>query len=237
MTLDFRGFTLEQGQLESGNLLGVIGRNVTVKNGTLRGGDTSTGLQGRSLSTASPGLVVDNMVIGTGASIAGDGNVVRNSVVDNGLFLGKNNVVRDSRILNGVSSGGGSVIANNIISVGAQWQREAILVTQNGTIIEGNTIFCENCRRRGISVRGDGNRIAHNTIRGTVPFVNAPTMAIDIEGAQNQVDSNTVMPGGWDIGIKFHSSGNFHGGNRIAADVLMDAGTTTQTDWGGDVLY
>ena len=86
-----------------------------------------------------------------------------------------------------------------------------------------------------ILVNGRQNLVRDNTIR-----VDGLTeAAIQVNDRANVLEANIVLPvPGGDratVGIQFTADGNSFGNNRLGALVPVDVGSTTQTNWGGNV--
>ncbi len=233
-TLDFRGFEINGPTSLMGTMVHITGNHVTLRNGAVLGGDSEE--EGSAvLAGAVDGTTLENMLVAYGGAYLQAG--VRSRILATRINLGvlavnDTSVVANSDILGSISvSGDGSEVRNNRFYGDAGSADACISVTGSRNKVLGNSIPCI---ADGISILGNGNRIASNILDGWQGY--AGGVGILVQGTGNQVDSNAVMPGSFGTCIQFNTVGNFFGGNRCSA-IVPYAGTAGQTDWGSNITY
>jgi hypothetical protein len=225
VTLDFRGFEIEDEEFAYGHTIRVSGSNVTLLNSNrIAGADCAE--QGGSAIVAfsdASNVRLDNMQNIECVSILGPGGTVVNSAIDK-LRMGVRSVVENSYISYSVRvSSDSSIRFNRILGYGASSE---IIVNGDGSVIQGNFITEATA---GIRIDGAGNVIENNVI---IPF-SPGDWGIWIVGTANIVDANIVPLYG---GIGFDGTGNFFGNNRVALAGGF-IGTEGNIDWGGNVSF
>jgi hypothetical protein len=229
VTLDFRGFEIEDEDLVYGHTIRVTGSNVTLLNSSgVTGVDCIEG-QGTAIVAMqdASNVRLDNMRNIHCVSILGSGGKVVNSAISYLRLIGDRNVVEYSTINGTVTVGSASSVRFNRIFSGMRGGGE-IWVNGDGNVIQGNFNAETDL---GIRVRGAGNIIKDNILLSAFD----DGAGIWIDGNANIVDANIVLPM-FDDGIFFTGTGNFFGNNRVSAATPF-SGTAGQIDWGGNVSY
>ena len=155
---------------------------------------------------------------------ANGASLQRNSIDCNrgrcAAFIGDDNRVTDNKMIpyqGGVIrfEGDGNIVVNNVIDAS-----NAIDVLE------------------WVFVKGDSNVLRANTVL-LGGFVGEPIFSIN--GTANTLDGNIAASPflGFraPVGMEFTADGNFYGNNRMAAQIPFALGSTTQTNWGGNVGY
>ena len=111
----------------------------------------------------------------------------------------------------------------------------ALIVQGAGNLVERN--FFGPSDSTSILVNGRHNLVRDNTIQ-----VDGLTeAAIQVNNGANVLEANIVLPiPGGDratVGIQFTADGNSFGNNRLGALVPVDVGSTTHTNWSGNVGF
>ena len=230
---DLNGFGLFDDP--SGNLflLNVTGARVTIRNGTIEGGDVFD-RQGLPLVVTGPDVLIEN-ITATYIGAWGSHGLVRDChVTKDGVGLGPGSTLENSHLDCGL---------NTCIIVGSDAMVRFNTISDSGATagieIRGDNVLVEsNVLTRGggpsIVVIGNSNTIVRNTLQTN----NAVTaeVAVRVEGTGNIIDSNIVQPT-HAVGILFLMDGNYYGDNRVSATTPFDLVGTTQTDWGGNVEF
>lgn len=229
---DLNGFGLFDDMFgENFTLLDVTGSRVTVRNGTIEGGDVFD-RQGIPLSISGADVLIEN--ISTTALWAGGRNIViSNSAVGFLVSLvGQGSILENSRIgpcfLLCVLARNDTIVRLNRIDGGGDG---GIAVRGDNVLIESNVVNLGG--GPAISVDGNINTIVRNTLPAEP---DNRRIAIEVNGTENIIDANIITPT-HAVGIMFRVDGNYYGNNRVSAVTPFDLGGTTQTDWGGNVSY
>ncbi|MGI9224241.1 MAG: DNRLRE domain-containing protein [Woeseiaceae bacterium] len=222
VTLDLRGFAiwvgLEWGAYEPVLWIDTAG-GVTLRNGTLTGINVAI-----EASVAGGTDLLDR--IRTGGGVLLD---ARRVIVTGGSYWGyweaPLQMGEGSRVVGAalecvaevcVTARGSSLIRDCTFTVDEP-SAPAIVVTGDGTIVEGNSFDS------WVSISGNRNVVARNFSSSGDPY-------IEVKGSGNVVDGN-IGPG-----IVFEAPGNFYGNNRVALPGSI-TGTDGNVDWGGNVSY
>ena len=232
VTLDFRGYEISGPGYLSGVMLSITAQNVTVRNGTVTGGDIWDG-QGISVSGGPEGASLENMVIGNGVNL-GSRTSIRFSRIYGPVRVYENSVVEASDIRGNLELRGdiSEIRTSRIYGGGSTFYSAAVHIYGARNKVLGNSIRCDACRS-GIYVEGSGNRIATNTLEDLGGYSDT---AILVSAGANQIDSNTIMPGSFSSCVVFTMPGSYFGGNRCPATAPV-VGAADQVNWGGNVTY
>jgi hypothetical protein len=239
VVIDFRGFEVNYNNEGAG--INIQGANVTVRNGRIVGFLMSVPILSTGVQTT-----VENMYIQTfdeGPRFEADGAILRESTLRSrfGAALGSNSVVERNFLECSqfcLVLGSSNQAVDNEIHCSLEY---CVLVRSGSNLVAGNRIVAD-APQGAMRVMGDGNVLRGNTILLDGP----PEVLLTINGSANVIDGNvaairlsdgtTTSPRAG-VGIAFSADGNFYGNNRLAAVLLVAAGGTVQTDWGGNFAY
>jgi hypothetical protein len=236
VTLDFRGYSFfNRGE---GIAVAIFGDSVRLRNGGINSPDD----QATPLSVQSSAVLIENMsVFGQNASYFGGDNRSRLVMRDSSIASGASGVPPGSileRNRFGCAAPGCELtiaddtrVTDNVWNVGPSGP--ALIVQGAGNLIERNVFSPSD--DTSIVVNGRQNLVRDNTIQ----VDGLSEAAIQVNNGANVLEANIVLPvPGGDratVGIQFTADGNSFGNNRLGALVPVHAGSTTQTNWGGNV--
>jgi hypothetical protein len=238
VTIDFRGYSFIN--LGEGIAVAIAGNSVALRNGRINSPDD----QATPLNVQGSAVLIENMsVFGQNASYFGGDTSSRLVIRDSGIASGAAGVPPGSVLERngfGCAAPGCAVtildetrVTDNVWSVGPSGP--ALVVQGAGNLVERNVFGVS--EDTSIVVNGRRNLLRDNTIQ-----VDGLTeAAIQVNDGANVLEANIVLPvpGGEraTVGIRFTADGNAFGTNRLGALVPVDVGSTTQTDWGGNVGF
>ena len=238
VTLDFRGYSLSN--RGEGIAVAVLGNSATLRNGGIDSPDD----QATPLSVLGAAALIENLrVFGQNASYFGGDTSSRLVMRDSAIASGAGGIPSGSvleRTVFGCASPGCEVtiadntrVTDNVWNVGPSGP--ALIIEGAGNLVERNVFGASD--NPSIVVNGRNNLLRDNTIQ----VDGLAAAAIQVNNGANVLEANIVLPiPGGDratVGIRFTADGNSFGNNRLGALVPVDLGSTTQTDWGGNVGF
>jgi hypothetical protein len=244
VTIDFRGHVVAH-QLSTVSTIEVIGDNVTIRNGSIHSRSTDCISSGRPGSTQAVGTrIIDMHLRSDDAEVISVGNSAEihstRVAFSRGIWVGEGSVVSNSELGAAgtqavVTAGIGSRISENVIY---PWNVGSGVRIGADSVVAAN-VFAEydDCGCTLITVDGSGSTIKDN-VAFEVIAIGETTGAtgIAITEGGNIIDGNLLSSVNY--GIVFTTSGNYYGDNRVsAAREAFSLGSTSQTDWGGNVSF
>ena len=238
VTLDFRGYSFfNRGE---GIAVALLGDGVTLRNGGINSPDD----QATPLNVQGSAVLIENMsVFGQNASYFGGDTRSRLVMRDSGIASGADGVppgsILERNVFGCAAAGCQVTIADDTRVTDNAWNVSAsgpaLIVQGAGNLVERN--FFGPSDSTSILVNGRHNLVRDNTIQ-----VDGLTeAAIQVNNGANVLEANIVLPiPGGDratVGIQFTADGNSFGNNRLGALVPVDVGSTTHTNWSGNVGF
>jgi hypothetical protein len=228
VTIDLRGHRLLGGQYWVRDRPLVViepDLRVTFRNGLIAGWETAI-QSGNTSQVTMEHVSASGSRLGTNTRIKGGRFFAGTDTTS--LHVGSRSTITAATFGGGYDNGPPSLY----ISADDVTVRHSRIEGDNGLWVLGNgATFTDNdIRSPGNDISGDGNTFArnviiHDSVRGD---------GLTVSGTNNVIDGNIIR--NFETGMRFTTSGNFYGNNRVSATTPF-AGAGDQTDWDGNVSF